>query len=222
MKKKLPMRVGIDFDNTIACYDNVFCELARSWQLVNPCFDGNKRELRDLIFTQIDGELIWQRLQGKAYGEWIDRADSFQGFTEFLTKCRHDPDVELFIVSHKTTFGHFDEKKINLQDAARRWLHTQGFIHQNGNAIKEDNVFFELTRENKIHRIHALQCTHFIDDLIEILDSPLFPMNTQRILFQPACFDQSQNNEQNKSPSRIGSPWQNHSNWTSIKNALFS
>lgn len=174
------MRIGIDFDNTIICYDDVFCHLAKDWGLVNPEFSGTKRELRDEVRSKHD-DVTWQRLQGKAYGEFIHHATLFDGVIEFLATCRRNPAIDLCIVSHKTEFGHFDDKRISLRDASRQWMHHQGIL----SFIKEENVHFETTREEKIERIKALQCTHFIDDLPEVLESPLFP-DIKRYLFQGA------------------------------------
>ena len=202
------MRIGIDFDNTIICYDDVFCDLAKSWQLIS---DSNKtkREVRDAIQALPEGDLVWQRLQGKAYGELIHKASLFHGFKEFITECNRDSRVELFIVSHKTEWGHFDENRMSLRTAAREWLRSQGFFTENTPYIRENNVFFETTREEKIARIKALNCTHFIDDLVEVLDSPLFPKNIQRYLFQP---------QTDEPDSEIKS----YSSWIELKNAIFS
>ena len=53
-------------------------------------------------------------------------------------------------------------------------------------AIPESNVYFESTRAEKIERIIALSCTHFIDDLEEVFDDPAFPSNVERLLLSPA------------------------------------
>jgi hypothetical protein len=201
------MRIGIDFDNTIICYDRVFCELAKSWQLIDANFQGSKRELRDRIWTLPDGDSVWQRLQGKVYGEYVAKAEVFPGFKEFITHCNTTPNIELYIVSHKTEYGHFDEKRIKLRDAARAWLRQQGFFNREIPFIPEANVFFEATREEKISRIKSLQCTHFIDDLVEVLDSPLFPKYIQGFLFQP------QKEHETK---------KHYANWIEIQNALFA
>lgn len=85
------MRIGIDFDNTIICYDEVFCHLAKSWGLINPDFKGTKQQLRDEIRTTHD-DITWQRLQGKAYGEFIGHAKLFDGFKAFLIQCHSQPE----------------------------------------------------------------------------------------------------------------------------------
>src|SRR5579862_6408195 len=125
----MKMRIGIDFDNTIICYDHVFCDLAKAWGLVDNNYQDTKKELKDKIQALPEGDLVWQRLQGKTYGEFISGAQLFAGFKEFITLCNANKQIELFIVSHKTEFGHFDDKRISLRGAAREWLRKQGFFN---------------------------------------------------------------------------------------------
>lgn len=180
------MRIGIDFDNTIICYDNVFRHLAHAQGLIPATFPGNKTAIRDHLREMPEGDTSWQKLQGKAYGLEINHARIFDGFKDFIAACNAKPDIELFIVSHKTEFGHFDETRTSLRTAAREWLRAQNFFTHDAPYIKEENVYFETTREEKIERIKALKCTHFIDDLVEVLDSPLFPNDIDGILFKPS------------------------------------
>ena len=49
----------------------------------------------------------------------------------------------------------------------------------------QKRVFFEETRDEKIARIIALQCSHFVDDLPEVFDHPGFPSATVQMLFDP-------------------------------------
>ena len=204
------MRVGIDFDNTIICYDHVFTNLAKSWKLVEKDEKVSKKTLRDKLRLLADGELTWQRMQGKVYGELIDHAAVFAGFKDFIAQCHTRNVTDIFIVSHKTEYGHFDENRINLRDAARGWLRKQGFFENNSYNIPEQNVFFETTREDKIKRIKSLHCTHFIDDLVEVFESSLFPNEIERILFQPTIEWQFEGK------------MKCYSSWESIKKALFN
>lgn len=206
----IDMRLGIDFDNTIICYDHIFSDLAKSWEFIPIDERISKQTLRDKLRLLADGELAWQRLQGKVYGELINLAEVFPGFKEFIAQCHAKKDIEVFIVSHKTEFGHFDENQVNLRDAARSWMRMQGFFEKGLYYIPERNVFFETTRAEKIKRIQSLQCTHFIDDLVEVLNSPLFPDTVERILFQP--FSEERDLPMIKS----------YSSWEEIKTALFN
>ena len=49
----------------------------------------------------------------------------------------------------------------------------------------ESQVFFELTKEEKLARIGSFGCDVFLDDLPEILQASGFPASTRRILFDP-------------------------------------
>lgn len=177
------LRIGIDFDNTIAGYDAPFCVVARELGLVPAEFVGTKQAVRSAVRLLEDGERHWQRLQGQVYGARMDGATLFDGVMAFFESCRRRPDTEVFIISHKTQYGHFDEAQVDLRAAARRWLTLQGFFDFARFGLTPDRVFFETTRAEKIARIGAVGCTHFIDDLEEVLDDPAFPADVSRILF---------------------------------------
>lgn len=182
---KTGMRVGIDFDNTIVTYDDVFSHAAASFAEIAPGVGRQKRDIRDYLRSLPDGELTWQRLQGYVYGKGISGATMFAGVGQFLRRCRAEH-AEIVIVSHKTEFGHHDPDRINLRDAARGWMTAQGFFADDGYSIPAANLFFETTRAEKLRRIASLDCTCFIDDLEEVLDDPDFPSGVTRILFSQA------------------------------------
>ena len=181
-----PLRVGIDFDNTLIRYDEVFLAIARERKLLGPTFSGNKQAVRDAIRLLPDGETTWQRLQGHVYGKGIGKAAMFAGADAFLRRCR-TAGHELFIVSHKTEFGHADPDRVNLRTAALGWMEAHGFFAPDMYGIARDNVFFEGTRSEKLRRIAALNCAYFIDDLEEVLTDPGFPAGVNRILFGSAA-----------------------------------
>ena len=204
------MRLGLDFDNTIACYDQVFSELAKAWQLVPRTFQGSKQQLREMLQRSPEGDTLWQRLQGQVYGAYMHQAVCFSGFKAFLNVCQAR-DITLYIVSHKTEFGHFDEDKVNLREAAQRWLYQEQLIGAETSPIPVNHVFFETTREEKIARIEALECTHFIDDLLEVLTASSFPETIQKIWFNP-----------DNAPQAVDKPSLTHySDWMTIQHALF-
>jgi hypothetical protein len=175
------LRIGIDFDNTIISYDQVFCTVAKLGGLISADFVGGKQAVRDRIRLLPDGELTWQRLQGQVYGKRISEAKLIPGVDAFLRRCRSEG-CSVSIVSHKTEYGHYDPERINLRGAARTWMRANGLVDGEF-GILPSNVFFEGTRSEKLARIAALSCTHFIDDLEEVLVDPAFPPNVLRILF---------------------------------------
>jgi hypothetical protein len=175
------LRIGIDFDNTIITYDDVFRTAAKRCGLIDPKFSGSKKAVRDAIRHLPGGELAWQRLQGQVYGKGIGDAKMVVGVEAFLRRCRAEGCV-VVIVSHKSEYGHFDPDRVNLRTAALDWMKGRGLCDGDfGIALKD--VHFESTRAEKIKRITALTLTHFIDDLEEVLTDPDFPPNVKRILF---------------------------------------
>jgi len=174
--------IGIDFDNTIITYDDVFLATARERGLVEAGFSGHKQAIRDAIRMLPDGEISWQKLQGHVYGKGLAQAAMVEGVDAFLRRCRLN-NVPVVIVSHKTEFGHYDPDRVNLRDAARAWMVQHSFFQDSGYGIAPEAVYFEETRKDKLVRITQLGCTHFIDDLEEVLSDPEFPPAVERILF---------------------------------------
>src|ERR1700722_4260066 len=172
-RSKGKRRIGIDFDNTIISYQQAFLDAAAPGRLLPEGFIGTKQAVRDWIRLLPDGEREWMRLQGFVYGKGIGNAAPFDGVAEFLRRCHKQGDM-VFIVSHKTEFGHFDSSGVNLRQAARDWMKTRGFFHHDEYGLSLENVYFEGTRAAKLDRIAALGCTHFIDDLEEVLCDPKF------------------------------------------------
>lgn len=175
------LRIGVDFDNTIVSYDEVFCRAARIRGLVAPSFTGRKQAVRNAIRNLPGGELQWQRLQGQVYGKGIAEASLITGFDSFL-RCCGAFDCKVIVVSHKTEYGHYDPERVNLRTAALDWMTSQG-LFGDASIIKRESVYFESTRAEKLQRIATLSLTHFIDDLEEVLDDPGFPKDVARILF---------------------------------------
>ena len=172
------MRIGIDFDNTLAGYDHVFTALARELALIGVSEVKTKQEIR--AQARLRDELLWQRMQGIVYGQRMQQAELFSGVADFVTHCAASG-VEVCIVSHKTRLGHYDETQTDLREAARLWMRNQGFFDRY--AIPEENLYFESSQSDKIARINSLQCDFFIDDLPEVLRHPDLSHPIKKILF---------------------------------------
>ena len=93
-----------------------------------------------------------------------------------------DSGRELFIVSHKTKTP-YAGPKYDLHSAALTWLKKNLFFENSGINLSSENIYFEITKEAKINRIENLGCTHFIDDLPEILE--MINPNIKKILYCP-------------------------------------
>jgi hypothetical protein len=200
------MRIGIDFDNTIADYDEVFRLAAVRERLVGDSFSGGKQAVREAVRALPNGEERWMRLQGRIYGAFMPQARPVQGLERFLARARR-AGAELYIISHKTEYGHFDEERINLRDAARRWMRERGFL--GGDGVPEDHLFFEASRDEKIERIRQTGCAHFIDDLEEVFREAAFPAAVVRHLLH-----------RGGAPLPAG-PFTAYRGWDEIGDALF-
>jgi hypothetical protein len=167
------MKIGIDFDNTIICYDNAFNKAGVDCGLIPEDLPLGKGFVRDFL-RKNDLEEKWIWLQGYVYGTRLSDARLYPGVRQFLYQCRRSQ-VECFIVSHKTVYPYSGEQ-YNLHDAAHEWILKEGL---------EIKTYFELTKEKKLERICKLGCTHFIDDLPEFLSLSGFPASIEKILFDP-------------------------------------
>jgi hypothetical protein len=179
------VRIGIDFDNTIICYDKVFAVVARQRGLVPEGWEGLKTDVRDHLRSRAGGELAWQGLQGFVYGKGIGGAEIYPGVREFLAACKQ-AGSKVFIVSHKTRFGHQDPDRTDLRDAARSWLRGARLIDAADAALAIGDVYFEDTLAAKVERLASLELDVFIDDLVDVFEQPHFPKATRSILFTRA------------------------------------
>jgi len=175
------MILGVDFDNTIVCYDHAFYHGALSKGLIPPSIPQAKNEIRNYL-RENGQEEDWTELQGFVYGACMDDAEPFSGVVEFFQKC-HNLGIAVFIISHKTRFP-YRGTPYDLHTVALTWIAKHALYGMNA-AHLSDTVFLELTKEEKIQRINIQKCTHFIDDLPEFLSEPAFPRGVQRILFDP-------------------------------------
>lgn len=178
------VRVGIDFDNTIASYDELMLQTAIGWGLLAPEQCKGKREVRDQLRRLPDGELHWRKLQTYAYGEGMVHAKPNEGVREFLSFCAING-IPVWIVSHKTEFNNLGPPTVNFRRAAFTWLVEQGFFDEKTTGLTPERVFFESTREEKVARIASLAPTHFIDDLEETFLEPGFPACVCKIHYLP-------------------------------------
>lgn len=175
--------IGIDFDNTIICYDLVFHEVAFKSGLIPHDLPAGKNFIRNHLRGE-GKEDLWTEMQGLVYGDKIIEAESYPGVDDFLCYCKMK-NIPTCIVSHKTRHP-YRGPKYDLHEAGYRWLQAKGFLDEEKSGISSRQVYFELTKEEKIQRIVSLKCTHFIDDLPEILLADGIPGNITKILFDPS------------------------------------
>lgn len=175
--------IGIDFDNTIICYDQVFYRLALESGLIPLDLPPGKNIIRNHLRGE-GKEDLWTEMQGLVYGDKIIEAEPYPGVDDFLSYCKLK-NIPTCIVSHKTRHP-YRGPKYDLHVAGYKWLRAKGFLDEEKSGTSFRKVYFELTKEEKIQRIVSLKCTHFIDDLPEILLADGIPGNIKKILFDPA------------------------------------
>jgi hypothetical protein len=174
------MILGLDFDNTLIRYDELFYQVALDKGLIPSDLLKTKNAVRDYL-RQAGNEEEWTLLQGEVYGSRIQEAIAFEGMQEALKKISTQSE-RIFLISHKTRTPYMGQQ-YDLHQAAMGWLQGHAFFDIEGLGWEENQVFFELTKEEKLQRIVQLGCTHYIDDLPEILE--MLPDTVQKILFTP-------------------------------------
>lgn len=171
------MRIGLDFDNTIAIYDEVFHRHAQAWGMpasVQP----TKHAVRAWFWDQPDGNTPWTELQGMVYGTKLDEAALGPGLEDFLRACQARG-VEVSVISHKTRFPALGPQH-DLRAAARAFLEARGIVGELG--VAPERVFFNATRAEKVARVASEGCAAFVDDLPGVFTEAGFPEATRRLL----------------------------------------
>ena len=177
------MRIGIDFDNTIVKYDNLFKEVALKEGFIKENWNGNgKTGLRNHLRSQPNGEKTWMKVQGLVYGKYMHGAGMMPGVASFLFSCK-ERNHRVCIISHKTEYGHYDTEKISLRREALKWMENKHFFDPEHFNIHKEDIYFAGTREEKVRKIAQLDCHFFIDDLPEVFEEANFPSDTKKILF---------------------------------------
>jgi hypothetical protein len=208
------MRIGLDFDNTLAVYDKLFVEAAMEkgfipYNSAITTSGGGKDIVRGMVRSLPDGEDKWQTLQAEVYGPRMPEAVLMDGVTLFLNEAVKQK-AELFIVSHKTQFAVFDhDKKYDLRKTALAWMTEKKFFAKDGFAIRRENVFFTHTRHEKVNQIAQLNCDYFIDDLPEVFADPGFLAKIVQILIDPL------------GNADTNGPFQPFCGWAAIKQEVF-
>ena len=175
------MRIGIDLDNTIICYEESFGSVARKYGYVQSNISLGKQAVKDEVLKNKNGQFNWERLQGLVYGRYLQQAKLYPNFLKFLIEAVSLGDVQIDIVSHKTVFAHHDPLKTNLRSSALKFLRDSRVFDVG--AISFKNVHFTSTLDDKVAKIQALGCEIFIDDLNIVFEHYDFPETCRKILF---------------------------------------
>ena len=182
MTTKRKLRVGLDFDNTIVCYDQAIAVMADNVLDLPRMVPRTKLAIRDHL-RKANLETEWTCFQGELYGPGMRHAEPFDDAIttmKLLVAAGH----ELIIVSHRSLQPYAGEP-YDLHSSAQRWVakHLQSiglFVGRN------ESISFLETRGEKIDKIAELRCDAFLDDLPEVLEDARFPPFTKGILFDPS------------------------------------
>lgn len=159
--------IGVDFDNTIVIYDNLFYRLAVEQNLIKGDTKKSKESVRKSLIEQ-NQEDKFTIMQGEVYGSKIHEAEPAENVLKELKKIK-DKGCQISIISHKTKHP-YKGPKYDLHESAIEWLKKHKFFDQTFLNLRREDVYFEETKERKIERIKKLGCTHYIDDLYSIVE----------------------------------------------------
>ena len=200
------MKIGLDFDNTIVCYDPIFHKVALEQKLIPADTPVNKVAVRDHL-RAVGNEDAWTEMQGYVYGARMSDVEPFADVLNVL-KWAKATGHETFIVSHKTQHP-FMGPKYDLHAAAREWI-LKFLVDGEDYLVAPENINFRETKSEKVDRVAELKCDVFVDDLPEILMAPNFPSFAQAILFDP-----EDNHEAGDAMTKVTS-------WQGLQNLLAS
>mgnify|MGYP001947846134 CR=1 FL=1 len=175
------MKIGLDFDNTIVCYDGVFHKVAVEQGVIPADTSVDKVSVRNALRAK-GQEGVWTEMQGYVYGARMDDATFFPSVIDTLVAAR-DEGHSLFIVSHKTRHP-FMGPKYDLHEAARNWIFSH-LVFDGQPLVEGGSINFREKKSDKLDRSGHIGCDIFLDDLPEILEAPNFPVKTKSVLFDP-------------------------------------
>lgn len=172
------MKIGIDLDNTIICYDNAFSHLARYQFDIPEDVPRTKKSIKDyLIKTRCEDE--WTLLQAELYGPSIMHALPYKGAIDCLRKLQEEGH-ELMIVSHKTMTP-IKGPKYQLRTYASDWINH--YLSSNNLFIDKNSVVFCETLAEKVNTIEHGGFSLFLDDLSMVLEA--IEGDLRKVLFSP-------------------------------------
>ena len=179
------MLIGLDFDNTIVCYDQAIVNLSRSIPDLPLSLSRTKVGLRDHL-RSTGRESEWTAFQGTLYGPGMELAEPFEGAVDTMLQLVGDGH-RLVIISHRSLHPYAGPPH-DLHAAARTWvaLRLQSLGLFSSTLDHANAVNFLETRERKVAKISELKCDVFVDDLPEVLNDEHFPSRTIPVLFDPA------------------------------------
>ncbi len=177
------IKIGIDFDNTIVNYEDLFHQesIRRKLFKKSQKKKNSKNNLKNKLISN-NREEEWTSIQGIVYGKKMLKAKPYTGSVKFINKYSNKKNFKIFIVSHKTLYPIIGEK-INLHKISKNWIIKKKIFKNKKISWINKHVFFLQTKKEKIKKIIDLKCDYFIDDLNEILKK--LPKRIKTIHFDP-------------------------------------
>ncbi len=173
------MIIGLDFDNTIACYDHAIARFARELFALPADIPPTKLGLRNYL-RAAGREPEWTAFQGYLYGPGMDYAEPFPGAVEAIAALQA-AGHKTFIISHRSMHPYAGPKH-DLHAWAKGWM--TGHLRNGGHSLfSETNIYLNEHLADKIAMIGKLKCGLFLDDLPEVLGHADFPAGTKKLLF---------------------------------------
>lgn len=174
------MNIGLDFDNTIVCYDSAIEILTEKLLRLPISIPRTKVGVRDYLRVQ-GRENDWTCFQGELYGPGMEYARPFPGAIDTMLSLR-ELGHKIYIVSHRSMVP-YAGPKYDLHYWAKDWIDKNlcpaGLFKHDSDEI----AYFLPTKEMKTSKILDLQCNVFVDDLPDILNSSDLGQLKCRILF---------------------------------------
>lgn len=183
------MIIGIDFDNTIIDYSDVFGRVALQCGIIQNSELKSKTEVKNHLISA-GKEEDWTELQGKVYGSHIMDAKPYDHVLEEIDHMV-SKGHKLKIISHKTKYP-FIGDRVDLRMSATKWMISNKIIKERSPNIIMNDVFFCDTISEKVNEIQKQRCDLFIDDLITVLDK--IDNSVRKILFNPNSTNKKENN----------------------------
>lgn len=186
------MIIAVDLDNTIINYTESFIRCAldnryvsQSWikkNLAHLNYETNevKNFFKDYFFFKKKEVKKWEKLQGEVYGKYLNHAKIFAGFYHFMYVCK-SREFEIFIISHKTKYGHHEKSKVPLRQSSLNFLIKHKIVGKK--YIPKKNIFFYDSVKKKINKINKIRCKFAIDDLKEVFLRRSISSYSKKILF---------------------------------------
>ena len=189
----IPPTIGLDLDNTIACYDEAIKYLADTHLDIPPDVAKTKTGVRDYLRSQ-GKEEDWVNFQGLLYGPGMEHARPYDGSIEVMQKLE-SLGCRLFIISHRSKYP-YGKIKYDLHEFAHKWINSnilsEGLMSSNIVSVHETSpISFHVEKESKLEKIRDVHCDLFLDDLPGILNHSLFPPQTKGVLFDPLKTDKN-------------------------------